>query len=98
MSMYATEALMVTIDLQSPQRRRGAIWHITVTGTLSIVLEPVTFALVVTTTLDHRPSTFRKYRFSHRFPNIAMDAVSSEIRKLVYKSRVTMATPPGGVS
>ena len=63
-----------------------------------MVLEPVKFALAVTTTLDHRPSAFRKYRFSHCFPNIAMDAVSSEIRKLVYKSRVTMATPPGGVS
>ena len=41
------------------------------------------------------PPTFRKYRLSHCFPSISTDAVSREIKILVYMRPVTMTISPG---
>ena len=44
------------------------------------------------------PPARRKYRLSDRFPNIAMNAAGSEIKRLAYKKEVEAAIPVGGIS
>lgn len=41
------------------------------------------------------PPARRKYRLSDRFPNIAMNAAGSEIKRLAYKKEVAAAIPVG---
>ena len=58
-------------------------------------LEPVAFALTVSI-ID--PPEFRRYRFSHCLPSIAMSAASMEIIRLAYMGHVMTTVSPGGPS
>ena len=42
------------------------------------------------------PLEFRRHRFSHCFPNIAMNTANSEIRRLAYTGHVMVTISPGG--
>ena len=61
--------------------------------------KPVTFSLAVSTTFDHSdPPEFRRYRLSHCFPSIGVNAANSEIRRLAYIGQVVTTISLAGSS
>ena len=103
MRKYAMEALMDHMCRQSPHARRTrAAWSMT--GRLSTKTwkghfwspSHLRWRSPQRSIID--PPIFRKYRLSHCFPSIAMNAASSEIRRLAYMSPVAVTISLGGSS